>query len=80
LDDKIGYFKIGNDTLNFFYQQAQDDLLMIKTLNDLEIDKLIAQINEVLDEFIPETGKPLFDVNDVPLVDTKKIWNEIVSN
>jgi hypothetical protein len=63
--------------LSFFYRQAQDDLLMIKTLNDLEIDKLIAQINDVLDEYIPETGKPLFDVNDVPLQDTRQIWDEI---
>ena len=77
LDDKITYFQIGQDTLNFFYRQAQDDLLMIKALNDLEIDKLIAQINEVLDEYVPETGKPLFDVNDVPLKDTEQIWNEI---
>ncbi len=77
LDEKITYFQIGQATLNFFYRQAQDDLLMIKTLNDLEIDKLIAQINEVLDEYIPATGKPLFDVNDVPLKDTEKIWNEL---
>jgi len=78
LNDKIVYFKNGHDMLNFFFQQAQDDLLMIKTLNDLEIDKLIAQINEVLDEYIPETGKPMFDVNDVPLKDTEQIWNEII--
>jgi hypothetical protein len=78
LDDKIVYFKNGHDMLSFFFQQAQDDLLMIKTLNDLEIDKLIAQINEVLDEYIPETNKPMFDVNDVPLKDTEQIWNEII--
>jgi len=77
LDDKIAYFNTGSETLNFFYQQAQDDLLMIKTLNDLEIDKLIAKINEVLDEYIPQTSKPLFDVSDVPLKDTKQIWQEI---
>jgi hypothetical protein len=64
--------------LNFFFQQAQDDLLMIKTLDDLETDKLIAQINEVLDEYIPETSKPMFDVNDVPLKDTQQIWQEII--
>ena len=64
--------------LDFFFQQAQDDLLMIKTLNDLEIDKLIAQINEVLDEYIPQTSKPMFDVNDVPLKDTEQIWNELI--
>jgi len=75
---KIIYFQNGHDTLNFFFQQAQDDLLMIKTLNDLEIDKLIAQINDVLDEYIPETSKPMFDVNDVPLKDTEQIWQEII--
>jgi uncharacterized membrane protein YheB (UPF0754 family) len=80
LNEKIVYFKNGHETLTFFFQQAQDDLLMIKTLNDLEIDKLIAQINEVLDEYIAETGKPMFDVNEVPLKDTEKIWNEIIQN
>ena len=78
LADKIRYFKTGQDTLAFFFRQAQDDLLMIKTLNDLEIDKLIAQINEVLDKYIPETGKPLFDVTEVPLKKTEKIWDEII--
>jgi hypothetical protein len=80
LDDKIVYFKTGHATLNFFFQQAQDDLLMIKTLNDLEIDKLIAQINDVLDEYIPQTSKPMFDANDVPLKDTEQIWKEINRN
>jgi len=80
LNNKIAYFKTGHDMLDFFFQQAQDDLLMIKTLNDLEIDKLIAQIDDVLDEYIPQTGKPLFDVNDVPLKDTERIWQEIKEN
>jgi len=78
LNNKIVYFKTGHDMLNFYFLQAQDDLLMIKTLNDLEIDKLIAQINEVLDEYIPQTSKPMFDVNDVPLKDTRQIWNDII--
>ncbi len=77
LNDKIMYFQIGQETLNYFYRQAEDDLLMIKTLNDLEIDKLIAQINKVLNEYIPETTKPLFEVNDVPLKDLEQIWSEI---
>ena len=78
LNEKIEYFKNGHEMLTFFFQQAQDDLLMIKTLNDLEIDKLVAQINEVLDEYIPETGLPMFDVNDVPLKETEQIWKEII--
>ena len=78
LTEKISYFQNGYQTLEFVRQQVQDDLLMIKTLNDMEIDKLIAQINSVLDEFIPELGKPLFDTNDIPSKKTEKIWNEII--
>ena len=78
LNDKIVYFNNGHDLLDYFFKQAQDDLLMIKTLDDLEIDKLIAQINEVLDQYIPETSKPMFDVNDIPLKDTQQIWHEII--
>jgi len=78
LTNKIGYFQNGYQTLDFFRQQAQDDLLMIKTLNEMEIDNLIAQINSVLDEFTPELGRPVFDTKEIPLKDTEKIWNEII--
>ena len=77
LNERIRYFEIGQETLDFFFQQAEDDLMMIKTLNDLETDKLISRINEILDEYIPESNKSMFDVNDVPLKDTEKIWHEI---
>jgi outer membrane murein-binding lipoprotein Lpp len=81
LNAKILYFQNGLETLGYYRQQAQDDLLMIKTLNDLEVDKLIAQINSALDEYTPETTKPLFDVDGVSLKDTEQIWNEIfISN
>ena len=78
LADKIIYFQNGCQTLDFFRQQAQDDLLMIKTLNDMEIDKLTASINLILDEFIPELSKPVFDTTDIVSKDTQKIWNEII--
>ena len=79
LTQKIIYFQNGLETLDFFLRQAQDDLLIIKTLNNLEIDKLIAQINSVLDEYVPETGEPMFDAGDIPLEDTEKIWNDIMT-
>ena len=77
LNERIRYFQNGYQTLDFLRQQTQDDLLMIKTLNDMEIDKLIAQINSVLDEYIPELSKPIFDTNDIPSKETEAIWNEI---
>ena len=64
--------------IEIFHQQVEDDLLMIKTLNDMEIDKLITQINSVLDEFFPELSKPVFDAQSIPMKDTEKIWNEII--
>lgn len=78
LEDKILYIQNGHETLRYYFQQAQDDLLMIKTLNDLEVDKLIAQINSALDEFTPETSRPLFDADSVILKDAEQIWQDII--
>ena len=77
INQKISSFQNGYQTLVFFQQQAQDDLRMIKTLNDMEIDELITQINSVLDEFFPELSKPVFDAHNIPMKETEKIWNEI---
>jgi len=78
INEKISSFQNEYQTLVFFQQQAQDDLRMIKTLNDLEIDELISQINSVLDEFFPELSPPFFDAHKIPMKDTEKIWNEII--
>ncbi|MGD2013757.1 MAG: hypothetical protein PVH85_23050 [Desulfobacterales bacterium] len=78
INEKISSFQNGYQTLVFFQQQVEDDIRMIKTLNDMEIDKLISQINSVLDEFFPELSKPVFDAQNIPMKDTEKIWNEII--
>ena len=78
LKNRIGYFQNGYQTLDFFRQQIQDDLLMIKTLNDMEVDTLITQINSVLDEFIPELSRPIFDVNEITSEETERIWDGII--
>ena len=78
INEKISYFQNGFQTLVFFQQQAQDDLRILKTLNDMEIDKLITQINTVFAEFLPELSKPVFDTRNIPVKDTEKIWNEII--
>ena len=78
LTEKINHLQNGYQTLDFFRQQVQDDLLMIKTLNDMEVDNLIARINLVLDEFLPELSKPLFDAEETASKDTQTIWNEMI--
>jgi hypothetical protein len=78
IKEKISSFQNGYQTLIFLQQQVQDDLRMIKTLNDMEIDKLISQINSVLDEFFPELSKPVFDAQNIPMQSTENIWNKII--
>jgi hypothetical protein len=77
LKQREKYFRIGNETLEHLQQQVSDDLQLIRTLNDMEVDKLIYEINVVLDEYIPETQKPVFAIDDIRTKAPDIIWNEM---
>ena len=77
LNERIIYFQNGNEHLKFFTQQIKDDIAIISTLKDMEIDNLTERINRVLDEFIPETKKPVFNVSDIQVLPVECIWDEI---
>jgi hypothetical protein len=77
LDDRIAYFQAGNERLKFYLRQIKDDIAIINTLKDLEIENLIGRIDTVLDEFIPETKKKIFDALDIRLMPTEQVWNEM---
>jgi hypothetical protein len=77
LNERIVYFQNGNDHLKFFAQQIKDDIAIISTLKDMEIDNLIDRINRVLDELVPETKKPVFNVSDIRMLPIECIWDEI---
>lgn len=79
LDQKISYFRNADETLGYYHQQVQDDMKIIRALNDFEVDKLISQINAALDEYIPETKKQMIDVQVVQWIDSEQLWNEIVN-
>jgi hypothetical protein len=78
LNAREQYFRKGDETLVFLQQQINDDLQLIQTLNDMEVDELINKINNVLDHYIPETKKPLITVNKIQENFSKKIWDEII--
>ena len=80
LKQREHYFRIGNETLEHLQQQVSDDLQLIRTLNDMEVDKLIYEINIVLDEYIPETQKPVFAINGIKKKPPEIIWNEFFKN
>ena len=80
LKQREKYFRIGNETLEHLQQQVSDDLQLIRTLNDMEVDKLIYEINVVLDEYIPETQKPVFAIDGIQRKSPDIIWNEIIKS
>jgi hypothetical protein len=79
LDRRITYFQTGNGRLKFYLHQINDDIAIINTLKDMEIESLIDRIDTVLNEFIPETQKQIFNAFDIRLMPTDRVWNEIIS-
>jgi len=77
LDGRISYFKTGKAQLKFFIRQIKDDIAIIHTLKDMEIERLLARIDRVLDEFSPETKKQIFNAADIRLTPIERIWDEI---
>ena len=80
LDQRERYYRAGNEILEYLNQQVNDDLKLIRTLNDMEVDELIDRINAVLDEYIPETQRPLFSVDNIEIRPAEEIWRGIVKN
>lgn len=79
LGERITYFQIGNERLKFILLQIKDDVAIIKTLKDMQIDHLIGRVNAFLDEFIPETEKQFFDVIDIRPTPADRVWKEIIT-
>ena len=77
LNERMMYFHSGNETLIYLHQQVSDDLKLIRTLNDMEVDQLIHKINNVLDEYIPETEAYLITVENIRGDSYEKIWEKV---
>jgi cell division protein FtsB len=77
LNQRIDYFTAGNEILNFHLQQVKDDLQLIKTLNDMEVAELIDRIRDAVNTYLPETQKPIINVDNIDLTFSEEIWNEM---
>jgi len=77
LNERIAYFQTGNERLKYFVHQIKDDIAVINTLKDMEIENLINGINRVLGEFIPETKKQIFNVADIRILPIEHVWDQI---
>jgi hypothetical protein len=77
LDGKIQYLRIGTEELKFLYRQAEDDLRILETLNDMEIQKLMDQITQISEKYHSEVNKLLIDGNGIVLTPSEVIWRNI---
>jgi hypothetical protein len=76
LNERIAYFQTGNERLRFLVYQIDDDLALITTLKDMEIEDLIDRINIAMDEFKPEIQKQIFNATDIRPVPIERVWSE----
>jgi len=76
-NEKIRFLQIGSDKLYYLYHQAEDDLRIIHTLNDLKIEALQSQIDGVMGAYLPEAHNLLIDLNRIPYETPERIWKEI---
>jgi hypothetical protein len=77
-NEKIRDLQIAIEKLNFLYQRAGDDLRIVETLNDLEVEGLTDQMTTLLHEYAREANDFLFDADDIVLRDPERIWNEMM--
>lgn len=76
-NQKIRFFQIGQDKLDYLYQQADDDLKIINTLTHLKIEALLAQIDAVVFEYLPEAHRILIDFDTFTNVSLETVWEKI---
>lgn len=77
--DKIKIYQTGHDKLNYLHQLAEDDIKMIRTLNDFEIDALTTQISLVINRYIGQAHVIQIDQKSIKRTPAKMIWEGIVN-
>jgi hypothetical protein len=76
--NKIKVYKTGKDKLTYLQQLAEDDIKMIRTLNDFEIDALTTQISLVINRYLGEAHIIQIDPKNIELVAPESVWESIV--
>lgn len=78
IKEKLKVYKTGKDKLTYLQQLAEDDIKMIRTLNDFEIDALTTQISLVINQYLSEAHIIQIDPKNIRLAAPESIWEGIV--
>ena len=79
LDERISYFRKAAEVLEFYFRQVNDDLMMIRTLDDFAVDQLIARINGALDEYVPAVKQKTVRMGQLQFSGSEIIWQRIAA-
>ena len=77
LESKIRFYTTGCDKLIYLSELATDDIKMISTLNDLQIDALTTQISLVVNRYLPEAHVIQIDPIRIEPVPPERIWAKL---
>jgi hypothetical protein len=79
IEKKIIFYENGQNRLDYLQKLASDDIRMISTLNDLEIDALTTQISLVISQYLAEAHAIQLQTSDLDAVAPEKIWASIIT-
>lgn len=75
---RIDFFRHAQATLEFYQQRISDDLMMIRTLDDFAVDRLVEELNSVLDAYVPAAARKIVRLDDLQLADMELLWQQVV--
>lgn len=73
-NDKIRFYKTGQDKLVYLHQLVQDDLKMSATLNHYEIDALTTQISLLVNRYLQDAHAIQIDPQLIEPVSMQQVW------
>jgi hypothetical protein len=77
-DAKVHLYRTGFDRLTYLHQLANDDILMVSTLSDFQIDALTTQISLVINRYMPEAHTIQIDPRHVLKASDQSVWEAIL--
>jgi hypothetical protein len=78
LDNCLAFFRSAVHTLEFYRRQIRDDMLILRTLNDVDTTGLMRQLAADLERFKEHAGKPLLTGSSPVLRPLETIWSDIL--
>jgi len=78
LAERVRYFEDGYDKMSFRYQEADDNFKMIELWSDTKNKKLMAKIDEAMNEYLSVNKPHMFTNKEIVLDNPRKIWTEVI--